>query len=97
MIATADLAALYDAADGLTVSATFGAETTQVHFRQGAIDALGGDRLMSDYSIRYRASTLSGLTKGSAVVIDGVTYIVRVKPAETPSGAERVALLTRSA
>ena len=60
MIPTPDLAALYDAADGLTVSATFGAETTQVHFRQGAIDALGGDRLMSDYSMRYRASTLAG-------------------------------------
>lgn len=97
MIPTADLSALYDAADGLTVTATFGAETTQVHFRQGAIDALGGDRLVSDYSIRYRASTLSGLTKGSTVVIDGVTYTVRAKPAETPSGAERVALLTRSA
>jgi hypothetical protein len=41
----ADLAALYAADDGLTVSATVGATTAQVHFERADVEGLGGDRL----------------------------------------------------
>lgn len=95
MIPTADLSALYDAADGLTVTATFGAESTQVHFRQPAVDALGGERQVADYTIRYRTATFTTLARGSTVVIGGASYKVLERPAELGAGDERVARLSK--
>jgi hypothetical protein len=43
MIPAADLAMLYDTADGLTVTATVGAESAAVFFDAGDADALSGD------------------------------------------------------
>lgn len=94
MISTADLAALYDAADGFTVAATFGAETSQVHFRRPDINVLG-DRIAADYTMRYRTSTLIGLTRGSTVVIESASYKVLEVPARTASGDECVARLSK--
>lgn len=96
MIPAADLATLYAAADGFTVACTFGAETTQVHFRQGSAEVLGGERLTRGYEMRYRASTLAGLTRDSAVVIGGITYRVNAVPETLPSGDERIARLTKA-
>ena len=94
MLPAADLDALYDAADGFTVAATFGSETTQVHFREPDIVALG-DRILADYTMRFRASTLTTLTRGSTVVIDGSSYKVIEVPTRTASGDERVARLSK--
>lgn len=95
MIPAADLAALYDAADGLTVSATFGSESAQVHFRQPAVDALGGERQVADYTMRYRTATFTTLARGSTVVIGGVSYKVLERPAELGAGDERLARLSK--
>lgn len=97
MIPATDLAALYDAADGLTVTATHGADTAQVHFRQPTVEAFGGERLDRDYTMRYRTSTLTALTRGSTVLIGAHTYTVNAIPEFTPSGDERIARLSRSA
>lgn len=95
MIPSTDLAALYDAADGLTVTATLGAETAQVHFRQPAVDALGGERQVADYTMRYRAVSFATLARGSTVAIGGVSYKVLERPAELGAGDERVARLSK--
>lgn len=96
MIPTPDLAALYNAADGLTVTAACGVDSTQVHFRQPTVEIMGGERLDRDYTMRYRTSTLVALTRGSAVVIGGNTYTVNAIPEFTGSGDERVARLSRN-
>lgn len=95
MFSTADLDALYAAADGMTVTATFGSETTQVHFRQPTVEAFGGERQDRDYTMRYRASTLATLARGSTVTIGAVSYRVNAEPEYLGTGDERVARLSR--
>lgn len=96
MIPAADLATLYDVADGLAVQATAGMASAPVHFRQGDVPLFGGERIGADYTMRYRVSDFGMLARGDAVVIGGATYHVIEPPQLTPSGAERVARLRKA-
>lgn len=94
MIPATELDMLYSAADGFTVAASFGGETTQVHFRQSDEPRLG-ERIVAEYTLRYRASTLAALARGSTVTIGGAAYKVLETPVRTPSGDERIARLSK--
>ena len=76
MTFAADLAALYAADDGLTVSATVGATTAQVHFERADVEGLGGDRLVTDYVMRCIASDHPTLARGDTVTIEAAEYTV---------------------
>jgi hypothetical protein len=92
MIPAADLAMLYDTADGLTVTATVGAESAAVFFDAGDADALSGDRIVRDYRMRYWVGAFESLAKGDAVTINAVSYRV-LEVRQLDSGVECVARL----
>lgn len=89
MIPATDLALMYDTANGFAVSATVGAETAPVHFRQADADVLG-DRLARDYTVRFRAADFTTLARGTTVTINAVAYkVLEVRLLD--SGDEKVA------
>lgn len=94
MTFAADLAALYAADDGLTVPATVGATTAQVHFERADVEGLGGDRLVTDYVMRCIAADFPTLARGDAVTIAATTYtVIDVRASEF--GDEVVARLSK--
>lgn len=94
MTFAADLAALYAADDGLTVPATVGATTAQVHFEQLDITSLGDDRLVTAYVMRCIAADFPTLARGDAVTIAATTYtVIDVRASEF--GDEVVARLSK--
>ena len=89
-----DLAALYAADDGLTVAATVGATTAQVHFEQLDITELGDNRLVTAYVMRCIAADFPTLARGDAVTIAATTYtVIDVRASEF--GDEVVARLSK--
>ena len=94
--------ALYTAADqaGLLTEAVWlpsngsPSMSAKVDFRAADETVLDGLGLSTDYSVRYPASALGGLTLGETLVIDGQTYRVREVRA-IGDGSEQRATLTR--
>lgn len=92
MIPVADLAALYDLGDGFTVQATVNGVTRPVHWRQGDADAMGGDRLVREYEMRYRVADFPSLARGATVTLAAQAYRV-LEVRQLPSGLEAQARL----
>ncbi len=90
MIPAADLDVLYQQ---FTVSATVGATTAAVHFRQPDGDILG-DRIARDYSMRYRVASFPTLARNDSVVIAATTYKV-LEVRRLDNGVESLARLTK--
>jgi hypothetical protein len=94
MIPAADLAAIYAQSDAFAETATFGAHTARVFLRSGDEDAMGGERLVRGWRIRYIAAQLPGLQRGSTLTVDGQSYrVLEVRALD--HGAESSARLER--
>lgn len=91
---TEDLGQFFRTSD-LAVTASFGAQTAEVFLDAPDEEAIGGEVLTREYAIVYRATQLTGLTRGSSITVNGNNYVVRQEPRAVDDGALLRALLTR--
>jgi len=75
--ARAPLGALSVFFTDFAVTASFGAQSTQVLRDAPDLELLGDAVLSREYAITYAASQLTGLKTGDTVTVDGVAYKVR--------------------
>lgn len=91
MIPSADLDVMYEL---FTIAATVGGVTANVHFRQADADALG-DRIVREYTLRFRASDFTTLARGDTVTINAIAYkVLEVRLLD--SGDEKVARISKT-
>lgn len=105
MITTEDFYSAFDAAGFLqtalwTPSAGGAQLSAQVRFRAAERDVLTGEQRSADYTMRFPASALPGITRGELVEISGpnlasATYRLRENPGKRIDGSELEAPLVK--